>query len=204
AAPAYRRASAWYAEAGDVREQGRCAIGLVDALMYLGRYRDAHRAATTGRKLLESVGDRAALARLLNNEGNLWHRLDLPERALECYRAAGRALERAGGPARARMIGTNIGNCLSRLGRCGAARPHYLAARAAHPPAGATNEALSAEYNLAYLDFLELAHERALAGLAHVRDQAETRGYPSLAALARLDRAEILLRLGAHEDAQKE
>src|SRR5204863_4194821 len=38
AAVAYRRASGWFAEAGDVREQGRCAIGLVAALMYLGRY----------------------------------------------------------------------------------------------------------------------------------------------------------------------
>jgi tetratricopeptide (TPR) repeat protein len=90
---AYRRAAAWYAEAGDVREQGRCAIGLVDALMYLGRYADARKAATAGRKLLERAGDKAALARLLNNEGNLWHRLDLPERALECYRAAVRSLE---------------------------------------------------------------------------------------------------------------
>src|SRR5262249_3029635 len=85
AAAAYRRAAAWFAEAHDVREQGRCAIGLVDALMYLGRYAEAHRVAATGRKLLERAGDRAALARLLNNEGNLWHRLDLPERALESY-----------------------------------------------------------------------------------------------------------------------
>src|SRR5262249_24345608 len=77
AAAAYRRASAWYALAGDTREQGRCAIGLVDALMYLGRYAEARRAAARGRKLLEQAGDRAALARLLNNEGNLWHRLDL-------------------------------------------------------------------------------------------------------------------------------
>src|SRR5262245_62920008 len=45
AAHAYRRAADWFAEAGDVREQGRCAIGLVDALMYLGRYTAAHRAA---------------------------------------------------------------------------------------------------------------------------------------------------------------
>src|SRR5262249_46952874 len=204
AAPAYRRASAWYAEAGDVREQGRCAIGLVDALMYLGRYRDAHRAATTGRKLLERAGDKAALARLLNNEGNLWHRLDLPERALESYRDAVRALEKAGDPASALMIGTNVGNCLSLLGRCGEAREHYSRARDAQVQAGNANEALSAEYNLAYLDFLELRHELALAGLAQVRDEAETRGYPSLAALSRLDRAEILLRLGAHEDALKE
>lgn len=204
AAAAYRRAAAWYAKSGDIREQGRCAIGLVDALMYLGRYSEARRTVARGRKLLERAGDAAALARLLNNEGNLWHRLDLPERALESYRAAVQKLEQAGDNASALMIGTNVGNCLSLLGRCDEARQHYTEARDAQEAAGAANEALSAEYNLAYLDFLELKHELALAGLAHVRDEAESRGYPSLAALARLDRAEILLRLGAHEDALKE
>ena len=204
AASAYRRADAWFAAAGETREQGRCAIGLVDALMYLGRYADARRAAARGRRLLERCGDGAALGRLLNNEGNLWHRLDLPERALGSYRAARSALERAGDAAGARMIGANVGNCLSLLGRCGEARRHYAAARDAQRAAGNANEALAAEYNLAYLDFLELEHERALAGLARVRDEAETRGYPSLAALSRLDRTEILLRLGAHEDALRE
>ncbi len=47
---------------------GRCAIGLVDALMYLGRYDEARRAAASGRRRLERAKDRAALARLLNNE----------------------------------------------------------------------------------------------------------------------------------------
>ena len=204
AAAAYRRAASWYAKAGDAREQGRCAIGLVDALMYLGRYPEARRAAALGRKLLEKSGDRAALARLLNNEGNLWHRLDLPERALESYRAAVKSLEKAGDKTSALMIGTNVGNCLSLLGRCDEARKHYTQARAAQITADNANEQLSAEYNLAYLDYLELRHEQALAGLAHVRDEAESRGYPSLAALSRLDRAEILLRMGAHEEALKE
>lgn len=201
AAAAYARAAAWYARAKNVLEEGRCAIGRVDALMYLGRYDEARRAAARGRRLLTQTGDRAALARLLNNEGNLWHRLDLPQRALECYRGAVRQLERAGDANSARMIGTNVGNCLSLLGRCSEARAHYTAARAAHEAAGAGNEALSAEYNLAYLDFLEHRDEAALEGLAHVRDAAAARGYPSLAALARLDRAEIFLRLGAHEEA---
>src|SRR5258708_39454 len=198
AAVAYRRAATWYEKAGDAREQGRCAIGLVDALMYLGRYPEARRAAAGGRKLLERSGDRAALARLLNNEGNLWHRLDLPERALQCYRAAVKSLERAGDKASALMIGANVGNCLSLLGRCDEARKHYSAARDAQVAAGAANEALSAEYNLAYVDFLELRHELALAGLAHVRYEAEARGYPSPAALPRCGGARQLLRPRRH------
>lgn len=204
AAAAYVRAERLYALVPDPREQGRCMIGLVDALMYLGRYPEARRAAARGRRLLERSNDRAALARLLNNEGNLWHRLDLPDRALECYRAAVRSLQRVGDAGSALMIGTNVGNCLSLLGRCDEARRHYTQAHAAHSAAGAHNEALSAAYNLAYLDFLEHHDEAALEGLARVREVAEERGYPSLAALARLDRAEIFLRMGAHDEAHRE
>lgn len=204
AARAYRRAAAAYAAAGDPGEQGRCAIGLVDALMYVGRHDEARRAAAEGRRLLIRAGDRAALARLLNNEGNLWHRLDLPERALACYRDAARTLQRIGDRDSARMIGVNIGNCLSLLGRLDEARRHYRAAERAQRAAGALNEALSAEYNLAYLDFLEHRYESSLEGLARVRSEALSRGYPSLGALVRLDRAEILLRMGAHEEALAE
>ncbi len=200
----YRRAARWYDRAGDAREAGRCAIGLVDALMYLGRYDEARRAAAGGRRQLERAKDRAALARLLNNEGNLWHRLDLPVRALACYREAVRALERAGDPRSARMIGVNVGNCLSLLGRCSEARAHYRAARRAHQASGAEAEALNATYNLAYLDFLEHRDEAALVGLAAVREEALERGLPQLAALAHLDRAEIFLRMGAHPEALEE
>jgi hypothetical protein len=204
AAACYRRAAAWFRKAGDRREAGRCDIGLVDALMYLGRYGEARRAAARGRRLLEQAGDRAALARLLNNEGNLWHRLDLPLRALACYREAVRALRRAGDARSARMIGTNVGNCLSLLGRCDEARTHYRDARRAHLAANAGAEALNATYNLAYLDFLEHRDEAALAGLSAVREEALALGIASLAALAHLDRAEIFLRMGAHEDALAE
>ena len=48
AAGAYRRAEHCYAEARDTREQGRCAIGWVDALLYLGRYGEAMRVARRG------------------------------------------------------------------------------------------------------------------------------------------------------------
>ncbi|HTR98021.1 MAG TPA: CHAT domain-containing protein [Candidatus Acidoferrales bacterium] len=200
----YRRAARAFVRAGDTREAGRCDIGLVDALMVLGRYAEARRAAARGRRRLSRARDRAALARLLNNEGNLWHRLDLPERALDCYRAAIAALRRAGDERSARMIGTNVGNCLSLLGRCDEARAHYREARGAQAAAGAVSEALTAAYNLAYLDFLEHRHEAALTGLARVREEAQQRGLAALAALALLDRAEIFLRLGAHGEALDE
>jgi len=200
----YRRAERWFAHAGDGREVGRCAIGLVDSLMYLGRYDDAHRAASRGRHALERARDRGSLARLLNNEGNLFHRLDRPDRALGLYRRSRRALVAAGDARGAAIVDGNIANCLSLLGRCGEARRLYRRARDANARRGFAVDALNAEYNLAYLDFLEHRHERALHGLARVRETAGRDGPPSLAALAALDRAEIMLRLGAHYDALDE
>ncbi|MBI5837021.1 MAG: CHAT domain-containing protein [Candidatus Eisenbacteria bacterium] len=204
AAAAYRRARDWFRRAGQPREEGRCAIGLVDSLMYLGHYDEARREAARGRGLLQRSGDRVSLARLLNNEGNLHHRLDRPDRAMERYRGARRALARAGDTRGAALVDGNIGNCLSLLGRCDEARTLYRRARAAHARRGYALDALNGDYSLAYLDFLEHRHERALEGLARVREQARDSGSPSLSALSALDRAEILLRLGAHERALEE
>ncbi len=204
AVDAYRRAETWFDRAGEAREAGRCAIGLVDALMYLGRYHEAFRVAARGRRLLTRVRDHASIARLSNNEGNIFHRLDLPNRALTCYRDARRSLRRAGDPRSVAMVEGNIANCLSLLGRCAEARSLYLGVRQAHEKAGFELDALNAEYNLGYLDFLEHHYEAALEQLSHVSDEAGRRGYPSFVALAALDRSEILLRMGAHGHALAE
>ena len=201
AAQAYRRAQDWYGRAGDTREQGRCAIGLVDTLMYLGRYREAEVVAARGRRALERAGDRAAEARLLNNEGNLYHRLDRPDRALDRYRRARRFLARAGDRRGAGMVDGNIANCLSLLGRTSEARRLYRGTRRASAAEGFGVDALNADYNLAYLDFLEHRHERALDGLERAREAARGGGVASIVALTSLDRAEILLRLGDHDGA---
>lgn len=204
AARSYRAAERWYTRAGETRERGRCAIGLVDALMYLGRYDEARRTADRGRRLLVAARDPVSLGRLLNNEANLFHRLDRPEEALARYREARRALTRAGDHATARRYATNVANCLSLLGRLDGAREHYDEAERAAIEAGQPLDALRAVYNRAYLEFLDQRYERALKGLEHVGREAAAHHYPSLAALARLDRAEILLHLGDLESARAE
>jgi len=172
--------------------------------MYLGRYRQALAAAAGGRRLLTRTHDHASLARLANNEGNIFHRLDQPERAMARYRAARRWLRRATDSRGAAMVEGNIANCLSSLGRCSEARRLYVAAQDVHRASGFDLDALNAGYNLAYVDFLEHRYESALEGLEHVRENARERNYPSLAALAALDRSEIFLRMGAHGSALTE
>src|SRR5262245_8976427 len=201
AAQAYRRAETWYGRAGDSRERGRCAIGWVDTLMYLGRYREAEVVAARGRRALERAGDRAAQARLLNNEGNLYHRLDRPDRALERYQRARRFLARSGDRRGAGMVEGNIANCFSLLGRTAESRRPYRGARRASLAQGIAVDALNADYNLAYLDFLEHRHERALDGLEEAREAARGSGVTSIVALTSLDGAEIVLRLGDHDGA---
>ncbi|HTO92200.1 MAG TPA: CHAT domain-containing protein [Candidatus Sulfotelmatobacter sp.] len=204
AASAYARAERCYARAGNRRERGRCAIGWVDALLYLGRYREALRVARIGRRHLSAARDRVSLGRLLNNEANVLHRLDLPERALARYREARTALHRLGDRYEWSQMGVNEGNCLSLLGDCAAARRHYETARNAAEQNDRPLDQLRAEYNLAYLEFLEHRHEAALDSLARIGERSRSRGYPSIAALAKLDRAEILLRMGAHGEALEE
>ena len=204
AAHAYRRAEDWFGRAGEARETGRCAIGLVDTLMYLGRYQEAEAVAARGRRALVKAGDRMSQARLLNNEGNLYHRLDRPDVALERYREARRYLARAGDQRGSGMVDGNIANCLSLLGRTTEARRLYRGARRSSLSGGFPVEALNAEYNLAYLDFLEHRHERSLDGLLRAREQARQNGVPSIVALTSLDRSEILLRLGDHDGALEE
>ncbi|NOT33656.1 MAG: hypothetical protein HOP12_05730, partial [Candidatus Eisenbacteria bacterium] len=204
AVAAYRQAERRFAIAADSGERGRCAIGLVDALMYLGRYQDARRAAAAGRRALAHAGDRAALARLRMNEGNLHHRVDRPDRALECYRDSRRALLATRQRAGVELVEVNIANCLSALGRGREARRYYRASRDRLLARGDAVNALVASYNLSYLDFLEHRHERALEGLAEVRRQAVARGALSIVPLTALDRAEVFLRLGAHHDALAE
>lgn len=204
AARAYRTAERWYRRAGETREVGRCAIGLVDALLYLGRYREARRAAARGRRLLRAVRDSVSLGRLLNNEANVLHRLDRPAEALALYRQARRALERAGDAATARRYGTNVANCLSLLGRLREARQNYDEAERAALRDGQPLDAIRAAYNRAYLEFLDLRHETALRELEAVGRESAAHHYPSLAALSRLDRAEILLHLGDSDAARRE
>jgi tetratricopeptide (TPR) repeat protein len=204
AVDAYRRAEQWYGRAGNRGERGRCAIGLVDALMYLGRYREAEREAERGRQDLKRAGDWAAEARLLNNQGNLYHRTDRPALALESYQRARGALARAGDERGRGLVAGNVANCLSLLGRLGEARKLYLDSRQASVRGGFMVDALNADYNLAYLEFLDQRHERALEDLERVRGTARGAGVPGIAALSGLDRAEILLRLGAHAEALAE
>src|SRR5204862_2239468 len=143
-------------------------------------------------------------ARLLNNEGNLYHRTDRPALALESYRRARGALKRAGDDRGQGVVAGNVANCLSLLGRLPEARRLYHQARTSSLRGGFPVDALNADYNLAYLEFLDHRHERALDDLERVRGAARGAGVPGIAALSGLDRAEILLRLGAHAEALAE
>ena len=75
---AYRLAAASFVRAGEPVETARCAIGRIDALMYLGRHALLRRVADAALRRFARAGERAGAARLRNNLANLEYRLDRP------------------------------------------------------------------------------------------------------------------------------
>ena len=73
---------------GSPGEIARTLAAAIQPLILLGEYDRALVNADRARVLYESVGDEQQLARLEINVGNLHHRQDRGDRALECYERA--------------------------------------------------------------------------------------------------------------------
>lgn len=180
-------------------ESARCAIGWVDALMYLGRGVQARRIATRALKRLERAGERAAAARLLNNIANLEYRLDRPVRALALYARARRGL--AGDSAAIARVDANRANCMALRGRPGDAGKLLVQARREFTRAGRIPDAAGCDYALAYLLFLQHRYAEALFALAALEPVFDRLGVGDYRLLLDVDAAEIYLRLGQPPEA---
>ena len=197
---AYRLAAASFTRAREPVETARCAIGRIDALMYLGRYALLRRVAAAALRRFARAGERAAAARLRNNLANLEYRLDRPEAALRLY-AQARRVARARRPRRGRGS-TRIAPTAS---CCADRRPPRHAccagARATFAREGLALDVAGCDYALAYVQFLGHRYAEALFALAALEQPFERAGAEDFRALLDLDAAEIYLRLGRPADA---
>jgi tetratricopeptide (TPR) repeat protein len=180
-------------------ESARCAIGWIDALMYLGRDAQARRIAANALKRFERAGERAAAARLLNNVANLEYRLDRPVRALALYVRARRGL--AGDSAAVARVDANRANCMALRGRPGDAARLLVQARREFTRAGRIPDAAGCDYALAYLLFLQHRYAEALFALAALEPVFDRLGAEDYRLLLDTDSAEIYLRLGQPSEA---
>ncbi len=199
----YRQSARSFEAAGLPLESARCAIGWVDALMYLGRYIEARRTAASALQRFARAGERAAAARLLNNVANLEYRLDRPRWALALYGRARRGLGSGRGADRAALarVDANRANCMALGGRPRDAARLLRHARDAFERSGRALEAAGCDYALAYLLFLQHRYAEALFALAALEPRFERLGAEDYRVLLDTDASEIYLRLGRPSDA---
>ncbi|MBI4467854.1 MAG: CHAT domain-containing protein [Acidobacteria bacterium] len=182
-------------------EVARIARTKIDVLMYLGRFQEALDCAERARIVLARHGDRAAIAQLETNVGNLFHRQDEYRKALEHYDRAHRMFAELNdqfGLAHADLNRANIFVCLTDFNRSLAL---YRSARERYEALNMELMVVQVDYSVAWLHFLRGRYGDAMSAFAAVKHRAIELGDHPQAALCELDLCEVYLQLNAYDDA---
>ena len=195
------RAIRLFDEVGKPVEAGRTLSISIQPLILLGEYESAHRAAERAREIFTAAQDAVRLARLDINVGNIFHRQDRFQEALECYERAYSQLLPDKDPEGLIAALHNVAMCLIMLNEYERADRAYeeviqLCREHKLPLAMA-----QAEYNRAYLHYLRGAYGRAIQELRAARETAQAAGDAYHSALCQLDLSEIYLELNINQDA---
>ncbi len=199
----YDRAGALYRDQGNDVEAARTEIGRIDALMYLGRYDEALRAAAGARRVLSRHRERMRVMRLDLNTGNIYHRLDRHREALRCYERARRAVSSDSDPFSLALIDYNRANALTMLGSHDQAEEIYSRLIDGARAAGRHRVEAHAFYNFAYLRFLQGRYDDALELFESARKRFAGEGDARFVGSCDVDRAEVLLELNQVSEAAR-
>jgi CHAT domain-containing protein/predicted negative regulator of RcsB-dependent stress response len=193
----YSRALKLFLKYRDFEAAARLRKGLVDVLMYLGRYRDA---LETGKKAVRYFrGKDLAVdaAQTMCNIGNVYHRMDRNREALLYYDKARKAFEKSGGVALA-IVDYNRANIYANLNQLERAKELYRQSADYYRRAGMKIARCQAEYSIAYLLFLEDRYTDALTAFERVRDSFSELGDVKTATITSLDLVELYLQLNQY------
>lgn len=178
----------------------RLGKGLMDVYMYLGRYEEA---LQVGRKSL-SYFRRKQLSndagQVLNNIGNVYHRMDNNRMALKYYNMAREIFVRAGGVPLA-IVEYNRANIYANMDRLDQAEKLYRASAELYHENGLEIARSQALYSIAYLHFLRDQYTDAIKAFEAVHDDLLRLGDRKSAAAAMLDMAEIDIQLNQYGSA---
>jgi tetratricopeptide (TPR) repeat protein len=195
------QAARLFAQAGKPIEVGRTLSTSIQPLILLGEYERAEEAAAAAREIFAGQGDELRAARLELNVGNIYHRQDRFAEALRAYEEAyERLLPLKNDEGIAVALG-NMAMCLISLNDFPRALETHTRNRAFCEQHGMPRLVFLADYNIAYLYYFRGQYGRAIEALKATRDHCEQVGDAYLAALCRMDLAEIYLELNLSEDA---
>jgi tetratricopeptide (TPR) repeat protein len=193
----YRSAASIYRRMGKEPQVARIAIGQVNALTYLGRYREAIMLGERARRILLKHRERAAAARMDLNLGNIDHRCERPDRALARYDRSLRAARQLKDASMERVIQLNRATALSALGRFAPAEKLYREVRALAESSGETRIKGFVDFNLGYVHFRRGEYALAHDTLDSARQSFESLGDHHFLALTLVDLTELFLEVNA-------
>ena len=201
----FRESLAEYQKALDLFEKlhleselGSTLSGSLQPLILLGKYEEARLREERARKIFKAQGDELRLARLDSNLGNILHRQDRFEEALVLYRRAERSLQRFDAADDLAIVLNNIAVCSISLHDFDSALKTYRRLRTYSERRHLQRLIAQADYNIAYLHYLQGNYNRAIDLYKNTRIFCVRVGDPYHAALCDLDQAEIYLHLNMY------
>ena len=181
----------------------RTANGMLQPLIYLGRYKRAFALARRARKIFKKHDDRLRVGRLDSNVGNILHRLDRFTEALEYYERARRTFVELHAAEDLAVVLHNMALCYISLSRFESALATYRAARDHWAREQRPLLVARADYNVAYLHYMRGEYTRAIELYQVTRVLCSELGDPYLVALCDLDQSEMYLELNLSEEASE-
>lgn len=197
------RALAAFTNDDDEPEMARTLSAQVQPLMLLGQYDRARDAGERARALFTRHGDVVRLARLGIMLGNILHRQDRPEEAIQHYDEAYGTLIGLGDADGVFSALHNKAVALTVSNDFHGALASYRDARHLAVERQLTQLVTQADYNIAWLYYLRGEYSRAIETLHAAAAAAKQTGDGYHAALSLLDLSEIYLELNLSSDARE-
>ncbi|MEW5925707.1 MAG: tetratricopeptide repeat protein, partial [Candidatus Zixiibacteriota bacterium] len=200
AAHTYEKALAVNRRFRDYATNARLRKGLVNVYMYLGRYDEALKAGRLALKYFQRKGQGFDAAQVLNNIGNIYHRMDRVTVALQYYDQAGEIFQKTGGVPLA-IIEFNRANAFSVLNELDTARRLYRKAEKIYAEGGNKIALCQIDYSRAIMDYWEGHYTRAFDILEKTIDRLIELGDMRTAVIAQLDLVELNIELNLFSNA---
>jgi CHAT domain-containing protein len=192
-----------YSSLGIWKEAGRTLSTSLQPLLLLGKYDRALRAYEKAREIFLRLNEPHRLARLEINAGNIFHRQDRFEEALEYYERAYQGLLPFQDEEGIAVVLSNMAVCLISLNDFPRALATYQKARSFCEQHGMPLLVAQADYNIAYLYYLRGEYSAAMERLFAARRACESTGDAYHIALCHLDLSDVYLELNLSEEARE-
>jgi len=197
----YQKALDFFTKLKLESEIGITLSGSLQPLILLGDYKESHRREERARKIFKTLRDELRLARLDSNLGNILHRQDRFEEALVFYSRAEQSLRRLDAADDLALALNNLAVCYISIREFAKALDAYKRLRSYSEQRHLQRLTVQADYNIAYLHYLQGDYHRAIDLYTKTRTFCAGVGDLYHAALCDLDQAEISLHLNSHKEA---